>query len=63
MRGSMAGDEDELDDKFLALALETLVEQLPFDVWIRDYDDRMLFANAALRRRWGGRHRTHGGTE
>lgn len=45
---------DEIDEKLLALSLRTLVEQLPFDVWVRGVeDDRMLFANTALRDRWG----------
>lgn len=43
-----------MDSKFLGLSLRALVEQLPFDVWIRDSEDRMVFANAALRRRWPG---------
>ncbi|HSO34490.1 MAG TPA: PAS domain-containing protein, partial [Labilithrix sp.] len=50
----MAGDGDVLDDRFLALSLRALVEQLPFDVWIRDEKDKVLFANAAARRHWGG---------
>jgi PAS domain S-box-containing protein len=48
------GDDSNLiDDRFLLDALRTLVEQLPFDVWVRDADDTMLFANDALRRNWG----------
>ncbi|HSO37487.1 MAG TPA: ATP-binding protein [Labilithrix sp.] len=43
-----------MDSKMLGLSLRALVEELPFDVWIRDVDDRMVFANAALRRRWPG---------
>lgn len=43
-----------MDSKLLGLSLQALVEHLPFDVWIRDSDDRMVFANAALRRRWPG---------
>jgi len=43
-----------MDSKQLESSLQALVEQLPFDVWVRDADDRMVFANAALRRRWPG---------
>jgi PAS domain S-box-containing protein len=46
-------DDDEIGERLLAISLRTLVEELPFDVWIRDADDKMIFANAALRRRWG----------
>lgn len=54
MPGSDGGDDgDEIDEGLLALSLRTLVEELPFDVWVRDADDSMLYANAALRRRWG----------
>jgi len=50
------GSEDAaaMDTRLLGLSLRALVEQLPFDVWIRDADDHMVFANAALRRRWPG---------
>src|SRR5689334_4917330 len=44
---------DDIDERLLALSLRQLVEQLPYDVWIRDESDKMLFANAALRERWG----------
>ena len=43
-----------MDTKLLGLSLQALVEQLPFDVWVRDSEDRMVFANAALRGRWPG---------
>ena len=50
----MGDDENRIDDRHLAVALKTLVEELPFDVWVRDAEDNMIFANAALRRRWPG---------
>ncbi len=34
--------------------LRTLVEQLPFDVWVRDREHRCLYANAICRARWPG---------
>jgi PAS domain S-box-containing protein len=43
-----------MDTKLLGLSLRALVEQLPFDVWVRDPDDRIIFANAAVRQRWPG---------
>lgn len=45
-------DDSEIDEKLLARALRTLVDRLPFDVWIRDTDDKALFVNEATRRRW-----------
>lgn len=41
-----------MDEKLFARALRTLVDCLPFDVWIRGADDTGLFANAAAQRRW-----------
>jgi signal transduction histidine kinase len=34
--------------------LRSLVEQLPFDVWVRDREHRCLYANATCRARWPG---------
>lgn len=47
------GNGRDIDEQLLALSLRTLVEALPFDVWVRDLGDNMIFANEALRRRWG----------
>ncbi len=33
--------------------LRVLAEHLPFDVWARDRDDRVVYMNAAARSRWG----------
>jgi PAS domain S-box-containing protein len=44
---------DDLDPRFLALSLRALVEELPYDVWIRDVNDNLVYANDALQRRWG----------
>ena len=49
---SMADGDDEIDIRFLALSLRALVEQLPYDVWVRDENDKVLFANASARRHW-----------
>lgn len=43
-----------MEEKLLGLSLRVLVEQLPFDVWIRDADDRVVFVNEAVRQRWPG---------
>lgn len=48
----MADGDDEIDIRFLAFSLRALVEQLPYDVWIRDENDKVLFANAAAQRHW-----------
>ena len=50
----MADGDDEIDIRFLALSLRALVEQLPYDVWVRDENDKVLFANGAARRHWSG---------
>lgn len=34
--------------------LDALLEALPFDVWVRDRDDRCVYANATARRHWPG---------
>lgn len=49
----MADDDDRSDERLLARALIALVEQLPFDVWVRGPDDKLIFANATARERWG----------
>jgi PAS domain S-box-containing protein len=46
--------DDKIDERLLARSLRTLVEQLPFDVWVRDLNDKLIFANAALMHRWPG---------
>lgn len=42
------------DDDRLGAQLQILCEHLPFDVWVRDRDDRCIYANEAARRRWPG---------
>jgi transcriptional regulator of aromatic amino acid metabolism len=49
----MRDDDEEPKERVLALSLRTLVEELPFDVWVLDVDDEVIFANATARKNWG----------
>lgn len=49
----MVSDDEKTQERVLALSLRALVEQLPFDVWVRGLDDKIIFANAAALEHWG----------